>query len=604
MLALPGVFLLGWRLTGWLGSQAQARYLLAPAAAMAAFVTAVGIVGRATASFVVGLSVGTLALSLVGMTWTGMRRAPDAPAGSPSASTVRMLLTGLVAVLPIAFLTLKGDFFDDFNAIGHRSLIAQFQNDVFPPRHQVFPEYPFRYHYGFNIVAAALTALPRLSVSWAIDVLVIAGFLWSWCLAWTLGERLARSQEGAWTALASLYGGGAFFWFIWHSGWAAQGPVGIVIGGNRINFPVIMYYFQKPFALGFVLALAILLVASYTPPPRGWERSLLLAVLLAGLYLVQEALFVTVGLSLTAQELLADRKPRAVLPLLLAIPMAVLTGGMLFSSMPADQAGLLRFRFWPAQDPAGVLAWYALTSGLLLPLGLLGLLVMSRLRPFFLLLMAGSFGAPLFVDNPHSWDIVKLATVGQLAAGVAAGSALAWLAEKATAWRRAALAAAVILLVASPVGYLAFWIREMVRPTPEIGQQLAAQRDLPRVDDWEKLLSWLRARVPFEGTVYAMNPRLSQMILLVGLNGAGPARWNDLQFGVPQPRIDRRNALLDERPPDPRRWIREGVTWFVIGPGEPMGDTVRKWEAAGQARRVYAAGPWEVYRLDGEPATP
>src|SRR6185436_3513841 len=98
-------------------------------------------------------------------------------------------------------------------------------------------------------VAAALTALPRLSVPWAIDVLVIAVFLWSWCLAWALGERLARSGSGGWTDLAALYGGGAFFWLIWRAGWAAEGAVGIVIGGNRINFPVIMYFFQKPFAL-------------------------------------------------------------------------------------------------------------------------------------------------------------------------------------------------------------------------------------------------------------------------------------------------------------------------------------------------------------------
>ena len=569
---------------------------------MAAFVAAVGIAGRATSSFVDGLGVGTLGLSLVGMVWTWRRR-PGVSAGPLPASTARMLWTGAVAVLPVAFLTLAGDFFDDFNAIGHRSLIAQFQNDVFPPRHQVFPEYAFRYHYGFNVVAAALTALPRLSVGWAIDVLVIAGFLWSWCLAWALGERLTRTHRGAWTALAALLGGEAFFWFLWHSDWAAQGAVGIVIGGNRINFPVVMYFFQKPFALGFVLALAVMLAAAHAAPSRWWERSILMAILLAGLYLVQEALFVTVGLSLTGQELLAERKPRALVPFVAAIPMAVLMGGMLFSPMPAGPGTLLRFRFWPAQDPGGVLAWYALTSGLLVPLGLLGLLVMPRLRAFFLLLMAGSFGAPLFADNPHSWDIVKLATVGQLGAGVAAGSALAWLAEKPTGRRRAALAVAVLLLVASPLGYLGYWIREIVRPTPEIGQQLAAQRDLPRVDDWEKVLGWLRKRVPFEGTVYAMNPRLSQMILLAGLNGAGPARWNDRQFGVPQERIDRRTALLDERPPDDRRWIREGVRWFVIGPGEPMGETVMKWAQAGRARRVYAAGPWAVYRLEGE-ATP
>ena len=55
---------------------------------------------------------------------------------------------------------------------------------------------------------------------------------------------------------------------------------------------------------------------------------------------------------------------------------------------------------------------------------------MTRLRVFFLLMVLGSFGVPLFFHDPNSWDIVKFSTVGQLAAGLAAGAALAaWLAR-------------------------------------------------------------------------------------------------------------------------------------------------------------------------------
>ncbi|PYQ12198.1 MAG: hypothetical protein DMF80_18825 [Acidobacteria bacterium] len=574
---------------------------------MASFLVAVAISGRASGSFLIGLWTGTLVVAVAGLVWSVQRR-PSGPRDSaepapkaPRPGSLRwMLLSGLVALLPVAYLTLAGDFFDDFNAIGHRSLIAQFQNDVFPPRHQVFPEYPFRYHYGFNLLAAALTALFRLSVPWAIDLLVIVCFLWSWCLAWVLGERLTRSGSGGWTALASLGGGGAFFWLIAHAHWASQGAVGIVIGGNRINFPVVMYFFQKPFTLGFPLALAVMLAASFPAPGLGWlRRSSLLAVLLASLYLVQEELFVTVGLSLAAQELLRERHLRALVPVAASLPLAVLMGGVLFTPMPERHGELLRVRFWPAQgDPWGVLAWYALTSGLLLPLGIAGLFATRRLRTLLLLLMLGSFGAPLFFENPYSWDIVKLATIGELAAGLAAGSVLAALAEKPTWPRASLLAVLVILLVASPVGYLGYWIREMVRPTPEIGQPLAMQRDLPRVDDWEKVLRWLRGQRSLEGTIYAMNPRLSQMILLAGLNGAGPPRWIDLEFGVPQDRIDRRSVLLKELPRDPRAWRREGVSWFVVGPGEPVAPTVQAWVASRAARAVKAAGPWTIYHLE------
>ena len=124
------------------------------------------------------------------------------------------------------------------------------------------------------------------------------------------------------------------------------------------------------------------------------------------------------------------------------------------------------------------------------------------------------------------------------------------------------------------------------------------QRDLPRVDDWEKLLRWLRGQRSLEGTIYAMNPRLSQMILLAGLNGAGPPRWIDLEFGVPQDRIDRRSVLLKELPRDPRAWRREGVSWFVVGPGEPVAPTVQAWVASRAARAVKAAGPWTIYHLE------
>ena len=598
--ALAGVWLLGRRLTETLDGWPEGRALVAPAAACASFIVAVGIVGRLTGSFVIGLCVGTLALAAAGVAWT-VRSARGGPGPDRPASPSRraMLLSGLVAAIPVAFLTLCADFWDDFNAIGHRSLIAQFQNGVFPPRHQVFPEYPFRYHYGFNLVAAALTGLLRVSVAGAIDLLVIVGFVWAWCLAWRLGERLTRSGRGHWTALATLYGGGAFFWFILHADWASQGAVGVQIGGNRINFPLVMYFFQKPFALGVPLALAVLLVASVAPEEGRWRRrSLLLGVLLGALYLVQEALFVTVGLSLAAHDLLAERRARALVAPALGIVLAIALGGVLFAAMPGEHGSLLRLRLWPAQHaPGGVLTWYLLTTGLLLPLGVLGLLVMPALRTLLALLMAGSFAAPLFFEDPHSWDIVKLATVGQMAAGLAGGSALAWLAEKKSTWRSSALAASVLLLVASPLGYLGYWIREVVRPTPEIGRPLAMQRDLPKSAEWDALIGWLRRRAPADGAVYTSNPRLVQQVLLAGLHSAGPPRWNDLQFGIPQLRITRREALLKEVPSEARRWMDEGVFWVIVRADEPLAPVVQRWEADGRARRVRAAGPWLLYRL-------
>jgi hypothetical protein len=613
VLALPGVYLLGRRLSDWMEDEREVRGPVALVAAVSVWLQAVATTGRITGSFVAGLSVGTALVALAGVAWTVWRRGGGTPGeaavGGPPRSSRSMWVSGVLVTLPIAYMTLAADFFDDYNLIGHRSLIAQLQNGSYPPRHQVFPDYPFRYHFGFNIVGAALTGFFRLPVGAAIDAIVIAGFLGSWCLAWRLGERLTGTRTGMWTAFAGLLGGGAFFWFFWHSDWAQHGAVGIVIGGNRINFPVVMYFFQKPFALGFPLALGLMLAASVPATGVNWRpRAVLLALLLAPLSLAEVVLFVTMGPALLAQDLWTERKWRACLAPVAALLLALPLGGVLFTPMPAETVSLIAFRFWPAAHPLrGVLQWYFLTTGLLVPLGLLGVRVMPRLRAFFLLMILGSFGVPLFFHDPNSWDIVKFSTVGQLAAGLAAGSALAWIAAGAGRRRIPVLAVLSALLAASTVGYVGHWIREIVRPTPEIGQLLVAQRQPYEDRDWSSLLRWLR-RVRPRGAIHCTNPLLLRQLLFAGLYTAGPSDIN-AQYGVPQKRVARRQALLEQLPPDPKRWREEGVDWIVTGPGEPLDQVVTGWVATGQARRAWSSGPWGLARLvepraTGQPAGP
>jgi hypothetical protein len=601
---LPLVFLTGRRLTDWVAREPDVRVLLAPMAALGAWLVAVGIAGRLTGSFVAGLSLGTLLVAVIGVAWTLQGRArreslPPAPFSANRASFYLVAAAGALATLPVAYLTLAGDFFDDYNLIGHRSLVAQFQNDVYPPRHQVYPDYPFRYHYAFNIMAAALTALFRLPVGVAIDAVVIFGFFASFCLAWRLGERLSPSSSGAWTAVFALLSGGAFFWFLWHSDWAQHGAVGIVIGGNRINFPVVMYFFQKPFALGFPLALAVMLLLSVRADGiHRTGRGLALAVLLAPLSFAEVVLFVTMLPSVAAHELAADRRLRALVPSALALTLAVPLGGVLFTPMPEEHVGLIRARFWLAEHPpGGVFQWYFLTTGLLLPLAIWGIRALPQMKRFFLLLIVGSFGVPLVFDNPQSWDIVKFSTVGQLAAGILSGLALARIVSRRSPLRVTAAVFLVILLMASPVGYLSHWVREIVRPTPEIGQLLQAQRAPHEIAEWSRLIAWLRRAGPPEGAIFCQNPLLLRQLLFAGLYTAGPSEIN-AQFGIPRERVRRRQALLDDLPRDPAAWSEEGVLWIVTGPGEPMGRLAASWAAGRKAQHAASAGPWHLYRLN------
>ena len=597
--ALPGVYALGLFLTDWLTAEPRIRHLLASCTALATWLVAVATAARAAGSFTAGLWVGTLIVAAVGLaSWLlrGARSENPAPAGSWRASRP-MLLSGLAVTLPVAFLAVVGDFFDEFLSTGHRSLIAQFQNGIYPPRHQVFPDYPFHYHYGFNVVGAALTGLFRIPVAWAIDFLTVAGFFWSWCLAWRLGERLTPSRDGRWAALASLAGGGAFFWFIWYSDWVELGAIGIVIGGNRINFPVIMYYFQKPFILGFPLALAVMLVVSVRPGKQDWwRRCWMLALLLGALSLTQSVLFVTLAACVVAQDLVTERRLRALIPVALAVGLALLMGGV-FSSLARDDMQLVRARFWPAHEPPGeVLGWYFLTTGLLVPLGFAALLLLPRMRVFFLCLMVGSFSVPLFFANPHTWDIVKFVTVGQFAAGLVGGSALARLAEKRTRLRMSALAILLILIVASPVGYVGYWIKEHVRPG-HIGNVLQSERNVFFKEEWLNLIVWVRENAPLDGAIYTGRPRFGQLMRLGGLFTSGPTRWMETQFGIPAQRLDSRSEHNKSLPREIAAWLNEGIYWVVTGPGEPLNDTVSRWVEAGQAREETSSGKWKLYRL-------
>jgi hypothetical protein len=276
-------------------------------------------------------------------------------------------------------------------------------------------------------------------------------------------------------------------------------------------------------------------------------------------------------------------------------------GGVLMSVVTGDHTGLVRARFWPAKDgTSGVFTWYFLTTGLLIPLALAGIRLMPTLKIFILLLMTGSFAIPLFFENPVAWDIVKLATIGQLAAGVACGPALAWLAGNA-GWLHRALGVVLTLgLIASPIGYTGYWVREMVAPTPEIGQRLAAQRSVRPNPGWAPIIAWLRRAEHYQGSVYSSNSIFVWEMLLAGVNTAGPVRPVDREFGVSQERLDRRSAHLLQLPEDSRAWLGERIFWIMTYPDDPIRDTVAKWAANGRAHRVVEAGEWSLYQLSAD----
>ena len=257
-----------------------------------------------------------------------------------------MWLSMVVVTAPIAVMSLRGHFHDELSHNnGHMTWVAEFQNDYFPPPLLGYPHVPLRYHYGFDLLCAALTALTRLRSDTAIHVATIIGWAYCWCVLWVLGERTTGTRRGGWlTATATLLGGGLVVLMapLAHASIRERlHTVACLLGmysvgdGLRLRTTVVEFFFQHPFSLGFPLAAATLLAVSASAENRSVvPRNVLLGMLLISLSLSQEILFITFAATLAFTEIILARRWRFALVLIAAIAGAVACGGLLFTRIP------------------------------------------------------------------------------------------------------------------------------------------------------------------------------------------------------------------------------------------------------------------------------
>jgi hypothetical protein len=293
------------------------------------------------------------------------------------------------------------------------------------------PDVPLRYHYGFDLLTACVTALTRVQLGAAIDLATLGLWCVAWSLFWALGARLVGRRSALITPALALLAGGVPLACdrpgpsVWYGVLVACG-----VGEQAVNAPVASYFFQHPFALGLTLAAtAALLVCERRPPSRA-ARLFALGLVLA----LRAAVIVVVGaLSLVAARLAggffagADAMP----------PLRV--------DLHAGYAGAL----------AATLVWNAKTFGVLLPLGAAGLVLARRGRVLFGLLAAGSLVVVNGVRFVGTGDIVKFATIASVALGVLGSAALARLFARPTPGRVAVGAALLAAATGASVAFLA-----------------------------------------------------------------------------------------------------------------------------------------------------
>jgi hypothetical protein len=619
-LALPLVWLAGSSIARRAHVSAPVRALLTPALAVSAWLLAIHVAGKLTASFTRGLCAGTLVVSLAGAaSWLRARASVerDRIASAPPARLpLRMWLGAALGTAVVAPVALRWAFHDEVFPLGHMSIAAQIQNDVYPPRFIAFPGIELRYHYGFDVVVAVVTALTRLRVDRAIDAVTIASFFYMWCLLWLAGERFVGRGRGNLVAFLTLFGGGLLFY-----GTADEttrmtpflGPRGV--DGLWFNPPIFSYFFQHPFSLGLPLATAVLLLVTERGSRDG-RRYLALGLLLVALSLSQIVLYLTVTGAVIVQEALSGPGSREARPFtaalrghislgrlfgaaavaLICLFAATRLGGFFARTGGALKSDLV-FHLGITNSIPGSFKWLVGTFGFLLPLGLWGLFVVRRARPFLGALVLGCLAVLFSIRHAHGWNIVKFATVAALALSIASGAAVARVLSLRAIGRP--LGALVIAgAVASGVTIAAILALD-IRGIPSVWTRSAPKLSAPDLE----ALGWLRSHIKPGEIVYRNLTALHGYAIWGGVPEPWTGHDDSVQFGFSQARRDARARVLSTLPEDTGPYLREDIRYFVLDPRDQrLNTSADRWIEDGKARERARFGRLRIVELLAAPA--
>jgi hypothetical protein len=607
LLAIPFALCLGADLARRATRDRDTRRVVAPGAAFAVWLLAVYAVARAGRAFLPGLVGGTLLCTLLGAPHA-FRLVRDAARGRSwlprSRRHAPVLIFVALCILAI-FPTLLRHFHDELIPGGHLSIVAQLENGAFPPRFAIFPSFELNYHYGFDVAAAALAILLRLSPAAAIDATTVLALVYTAVLGCHLGRQLGGARYGLLAGLFVLFGGGM------HLGCAdPDAPLGhrmlgfCSVDGLWLNPPLGSYFFQHPFAAGIPLFLAVIALVSDRRSGPSAGRYVLFGVLFAALAHCQIVLFAcgaasfVVAESLLPGHLAVRRAGRALLAVALALAVAASLGG--FFAPASFRAGpSLASHLGVTGTLGGTLVWHARSYGMLLPAGLAGLSFTRRARLFLGLVIVGCLLVPNVVYYVHSWDIVKFTTVGQLALAVSAGCLFPRLLARGTeppAVRHAVVGVATLLALSLIVWSASFHAAQWLG-TPARTGYTSFDGDLtPLTGSDATVADRLRRLVPPGDSVYRRRGPSTAYGQSAGLSIV----WLDEMpaFGFDPSLLQSRSDLLQEMPPDAAAWSRETVRWFVLDAwDEALNEHADRWIRDGQAELVLEHGELRVVHL-------
>lgn len=441
LIALAGATTAG--LSGYFQRIGIERRSVAVSAALAVLAVLPAELGRSVADVRIGAAM-TAALALPGLLW--LRRSPGEKIGTAASAAVAAAVLGL-----LAWCALTTHLWDERST--HTGVSAAIARGALPPVHPQFPDAPFRYHVGFDVLVGLVRAFTGAPLDRCIDVVTLACAA---VLVWSLhdvGFDLGGKRGALLTPAVALFGYGPLSlcldvvyglepscsaWFppSWHH------PV-------YVPPPVVSNFFQHPQGLGMPVALATLRLTLDEDRRRFTVGAGLLALLsqchivFFGLVGLATAVIVAVR-AVHRRALLGGLARGGVLALVLAL--AAWLGG--FLATPEVPARFISGGHFQVAFPLGfpaVFAMNALVLGTILVALPWGAWRAWQGSPLHGALLVGSV-VGLVVGNvvsyERSWDIVKFFGVSAFFANLLLVDALAFLAE-----RRTALAAAASVVV-------------------------------------------------------------------------------------------------------------------------------------------------------------
>ncbi|MDH4229004.1 MAG: hypothetical protein OEW11_04545 [Nitrospirota bacterium] len=608
LLLLPGLWLGALSIARRVVQRPEPTRLVAVGLALCAWLLGIHVAGLVLHSFHLGLWVGTLVAGIGGYTvW--FRNRTWVPPLTDSAVVADPLFGKWVwrgawasTVMVGVLVGMCGWGYDQETVTGHMSEIAQIKNGEYPPRFIQFPQFEYRYHYGVDVLCAAVSSLLWTPVDITIDIVTVLGWWYFWLLLSATGAAMLGGKRRApLLPVMILFSGGTQpFLYLFarvvtsvseHS-WVelsekAQG------GGGGLVFH---HFFQPPFMMGMILVFGLLVLTLYRHREVRSGYFLVAGMIFLTLGFSNVVLFATVLGAWCAQMGLEawkyDRRRAVpwVVGLLVGVVLLVSQMHGFFAPAYSPRDGFPLVVNRTIDDFRVVGTNLVMWLGVVFPvLGIVGLCLNRSLRAFWLLLASGSLAVWFLWRYPHSWDIAKFTVVACIALGVGVAVFLVRLLQSGYRWRipvAVAIVGACVLPTASTVIAALY-----------TNHSLSYSRPMVLTGDHIQAVAWMRANVP-PGQLVLMAPDMSLWYSIWG--GIGTV-WDDnaVLHGVPREILDKRAAFLKYPSSNPGDFLAEGIHWVVVSEKNDRRTKtlVSQWEQAGRAHEAYASNQLRVYEI-------